>query len=244
MKKNFSPLVSVVIPTFQEKSNITSIIKKTKKIAKIYDLEIIVADGGSSDGTVTLAKKAGADVVLEFPWKRGKGIDFWEACLNARGKYIVQIDADHQFDPEQIPLFVESLKSGADVAIANRDYSEALLLRTLGNHIVSILASIVLKRRIYDMLAGFKAIRKDVLLPLKLKEKSFMYEVELVAKAVRMGFKLDQIPVSYKKRMREVSQVNLVKDGLLQLKSVIYYGLLVPPPALKKQSTSLKETVI
>lgn len=236
MKKDFSPLVSIVIPTFQEKSNITSIIKKTKKIAKFYDLEIIVADGGSNDGTAKLAKKAGADVILEFPRKRGKGIDFWEACLHSRGKYIIQIDADHQFDPGQIPLFVESLKSGADVAIANRDYSEALLLRTLGNHIVSILASIVLKKRIYDMLAGFKAIRKDVLLSLQLEEKGFMYEVELVAKAVRMGFKLDQIPVSYKKRMREASQVNLVKDGVRQVRSVIYYGLLASlPPLLKKR---------
>lgn len=235
MKKNFSPLVSIVIPTFQEKSNITSIIKKTKKIAKFYDIEIIIADGGSKDGTAKLAKKAGVDVILEFPGQRGKGIDFWEACQFVKGEYIVQIDADHQFDPGQIPLFVESLKSGADVAIASRDHSKALLLRTLGNHIVSILASVVLKKRIYDMLAGFKAIRKDVLLSLQLHEKSFMYEVELVAKAVRMGFKLDQIPVSYKKRVREVSQVNLVKDGFRQVKSVIYYGLLVPPPILKRQ---------
>lgn len=203
-------------------------------MSKFYNLEIIVADGGSNDGTAKLAKKAGADLVLEFPRKRGKGIDFWEACQVAKGEYIVQIDADHQFDPGQIPLFIESLKSGADVTIASRDHKEAILVRTLGNHIVSILASIVLRRRIYDMLAGFKALKKEVLLSLKLQEKSFMYEVELVAKAVRMGYRLNQIPVSYKRRAREFSQVNLIRDGLKQMRSVIYYGLLISPPTLKK----------
>lgn len=231
MKKSRSPLLSIIIPTFQEKENITSIIKKTQKVSRFYDLEIIVADGGSNDGTVELAKKAGVDKVLEFPKKRGKGIDFWEACQSARGKYIIQIDADHQFDPAEIPLFIEALESGFDIAIANRDYKEALFFRTLGNHIVSILATVVLGRRIYDILAGFKGMQRDALLSLQLREKGFMYEVELVVKAVRMGFKLAQIPVSYKKRLREVSQVNLIKDGLKQMNSVIYYGLLVKPPS-------------
>ena len=228
MKK---PLVSIVIPTYQEAGNIEEMVRRTKKLSKLYPLEIIVVDGGSKDGTPDIAEKAGATKVIRFPAKRGKGLDLWEAFQIAKGDYIIEIDADLQFDPEQIPLFINAFEKGADVVIARREnYKQSPLWRTIGNRSLSLLTTIILTYPIHDVLAGFKAARRDVMLSLKLQEKGFMYESEIVIKAVRMGYKLAQIPVRYKRRMRENSQVSLVKDGLRFARSIIYFGLIVPPP--------------
>lgn len=225
------PLLSIVIPTYQEAGNIGEMVTRTKKLSKLYNLEIIVVDGGSKDGTPGIAEKAGATKVIRFSAKRGKGVDLWDAFQIAKGDYIIEIDADLQFDPEQIPLFVKAFEEGADVVIATRkNYKESPLWRTIGNRLLSLLTSIVLLYGINDVLAGFKAAKKDVMLSLKLQEKGFMYESEIVVKAVRMGYKLIQIPVRYRRRMRENSQVSLVKDGLRFVRSIIYFGLIVPPP--------------
>lgn len=225
------PLISIIIPTYQEAGNIGEMVKRTKKLSKLYSIEIIVVDGGSKDRTPDIAQKAGADKVIRFPSKRGKGIDFWEACQVARGDYIIEIDADLQFDPEQIPLFMEAFKEGADVVIATREnYKQSPIWRTIGNRSLSLLTSIVLMYPVHDVLAGFKAARKEVMLSLNLKEKGFMYESEIVVKAVRMKYKLAQIPVRYKRRMKENSQVSLIKDGLRFARSILYFGLIVPAP--------------
>lgn len=232
MKK---PLVSIVIPTYHEAGNIGEMVRRTKKLAKLYPMEVIVVDGGSKDGTPDIAEKAGADRVIRFPTKRGKGVELWEAFQVAKGDYIIEIDADLQFDPEQIPLFLNAFEKGAEVVIARREnYKESPLWRTIGNRSLSLLTTIVLMYPIHDVLAGFKAAKRDVMLSLKLQEKGFMYESEIVVKAVRMKYKLSQVPVKYKRRMRENSQVSLVKDGLRFARSIIYFGLIVPPPPRQK----------
>lgn len=228
MKK---PKISIVIPTYHEAGNIGEMVRRTKKLSKLYPIEIIVVDSGSKDGTPDIAQKTGATKVIRFPNKRGKGVDLWDAFQIAKGEYIIEIDADLQFDPEQIPLFIKAFENGADVVIARREnYKESPLWRTIGNRSLSLLASIVLMYPIHDVLAGFKAARRDVMLSLKLQERGFMYESEIVVKAVRMKYKLAQVPVRYKRRMRENSQVSLIKDGLRFVRSILYFGLIVPPP--------------
>lgn len=228
---NKRPLISVVIPTFHEASNIGQMVKRTKKLSKLYSMEIIVVDGDSRDGTPDIAQKAGATTVIRFHSKRGKGSDLWDAFKIAKGEYIIEIDADLQFDPEQIPLFVKAFQNGADVVIAEREnYKQSPLWRTFGNRFLSFLTTLVLMYPIHDVLAGFKAAKREVMLSLDLREVGFMYESEIVVKAVRMGYKLTQVPVRYKRRMRENSQVSLVKDGLRFVKSILYFGLIVPPP--------------
>ena len=225
------PLFSVIIPTYNEAGNISEMVKRTKRLSKLYPMEIIVVDGGSKDKTPDLAEEAGATRVIRFPTKRGKGLDLWKAFKITKGKYIIEIDADLQFDPEQIPLFVKAFEEGAEVVIASRDnYKQSPLWRTVGNRLLSFLTSFVLMYKIHDVLAGFKAAKREVMLSLDLKEKGFMYESEIVVKSIRMGYKLAQIPVRYKRRMRESSQVSLIKDGLRFVRSIIYYGLIIPPP--------------
>ncbi len=215
------PKVSIVIPTYNEQETIGDIIRDIKKFCKKYPHEIIVSDGGSTDNTVILARREKVKVI-QNPGKKGKGIDFWKGAQKAAGEYIVQIDADYQFSPKEIPLFIKALENGADIAIAHRiDQSVAPLIRTFGNWIQSFLTSILIQKRIYDTFAGFKAIKKSVLEDIKIEDHHFGYEAEIVIKGIRKGYRLVQIPVSYKMREAGESQVNLVINGLLNVKSII-----------------------
>lgn len=223
------PKVSIILPTYNESRTIEKIITDIQKLKKIFSLEIIVTDGGSKDNTVNLARRKKVQV-LSFPKKRGKGKDFWEAAQVAKGLYTIQIDADYQFLPSEIPLLVEALDNGVDIAIGNRiDHGDAPFIRTFGNWALSFIVSVVLGRRIHDALAGFKAIRTPVLLSLKLTEPHFGYEAETVIKSVRMGYALKEVPVSYTRRNQGASQVNSLKDGLLILIAILKARILPLP---------------
>ena len=212
--------VSVILPTYNESATISKIIHEIKLLNKLYVLEIIVVDGNSSDNTVELARKEKV-IVMARDKKYGKGADFWHASQKATGDYIVQIDADCQFLPSEIPLLVTALIQGADVAIARRvSHSDAPYIRTLGNYIFASITTILIGKRIYDVVAGFKAFRRQALLSLSLKDPHFGYEGEIVLKAVRMGYKLAQVPVRYRARLSGQSQVSPLRDGLLTIWSL------------------------
>ena len=118
MKNN--KLVSIILTSYNEEKNIGRTIKDCQTLKKYFPVEIIVADAASKDKTVQIAKKMKVDRIIRFPFKRGKGADFWAGGLLATGDYIVQIDTDHQFQPNEIPLFIHALDKGADVVIGTR----------------------------------------------------------------------------------------------------------------------------
>lgn len=216
-----TPKVSIILPTYNEEETIVQIIKDIKKLQKLFTIEIIVADGGSKDKTAELAKNENVKVI-RFKKKRGKGKDFWEAALQAKGEYTVQIDADYQFLPSEIPLMIGKLDHGADIAIGKRiDHGKAPLIRTFGNYFLTLITSIVVGRKIGDTLAGFKAIKTKKLHALKLKEPHFGYEAETVIKSIRLKYKLEEVPVNYTRRNKGISQVNSFRDGFLILGSII-----------------------
>src|SRR3990167_823639 len=113
-------LVSIILTSYNEEKNIGKTIKDCQALKKFFPIEIIVADAASKDKTIEIARRMKVDRVLRFPFKRGKGADFWAGGLIAKWDYIVQIDTDHQFQPNEIPSFVEALEKGADVVIGTR----------------------------------------------------------------------------------------------------------------------------
>ncbi len=222
--KKIIPKVSIILPTYNEEKSIGKMIRQINTMKKNYTYEIVVADGGSQDRTVEIAKKEKA-IVFEFGKKRGKGIDFRDAALKSNGEYIVQIDADYQFRPTEIQLLVNALDKGADIAIGKRkNQADAPFVRTLGNFLLSVATSIACGRYITDSLAGFKAIRRNKFTKLKIKERHFGYEAETVIKSVRLKYKLVEVPVSYTRRNTGHSQVSPIKDGALILQSIIKAG--------------------
>lgn len=227
MNMKTNKLVSIILTSYNEEKNIGRTIKDCQKLKKDFPIEIIVVDAASKDNTIEIAKRAKVDRILRFPFKRGKGADFWAGGLIAKGDYIIQIDTDHQFQPNEIPLFVEALKKGADVVIGTRfdggtiEKGSVTFRNLFGNWIMSGTTSIACGRRITDVMAGFKGFKKNAFLALDLKERHFEYEAETVVKAVRMDMNLIQIPITYTKRVGGASGIRALRDGFNVLKAVI-----------------------
>ena len=220
-------LVSIILTSFNEELNIENIIRDCQKLKSLFPIEIILVDAASKDKTVEIAKKLKVDRVIRFPFKRGKGADFWAGGLIANGDYIVQIDTDHQFQPSEIPLFVDALKKGAEVVIGTRfgggniEKGSVTFRNLLGNWIMSNVTSLASGKKITDVMAGFKAFKRDALLALDLKERHFEYEAEVVTKACKMDMKLIQIPITYTKRRGGISGIKAVRDGFNVIKAII-----------------------
>jgi len=217
--------VSIIIPAYNEEKNLPHIISHLKELSG-YRLEIIVVDDGSSDGTAEIARNLDVKVISYKP-NRGKGAAFREAIPYVTGKYVVQIDADHQFQPSDIPFLLKSLTGGNDIVFGSRfkggkvEKGAITRLSLLGNWLMSLAASIFSGRRVYDVMAGFKAFRSDKLRALNLKCDHFGYEAEILVRAGGMGYKIDEVPISHTRRIDGKSNVKKIRDGVRVLYTII-----------------------
>ena len=176
MKKK---LISIILTSYNEERNIAQTIRDCKALKKFFPIEIIVSDAASKDKTVEIAKRLKVDRIIRFPFKRGKGADFWAGGLASTGDYIIQIDTDHQFQPNEIPLFVKALDEGADAVIGTRfsggkiEKGSITFKNYFGNWVMSAATSIACGKRITDVMAGFKGFTKKAFLALYFKKKKF-----------------------------------------------------------------------
>jgi len=211
------PKVSVVIPAYNEEKNIKETINRVKKTNPNY--EIIVVDDGSKDKTTEIAKKTGVKV-FKFKKNKGKGAAFRKGIHESSGEIIVQVDADSQFPPEDIPKLIEPLLKGkADVTFGSRFLKEstieegALSFRNkIANKVDSFLASLFSGIKITDVQAGFKAFTKEALEKINFQEDSFAYEPEIAILASKRGLRIVEVPVHYKIRSGGKSNIKIIRD--------------------------------
>jgi len=231
-KRNTKPFVSVMIAALNEEKNIERTIKETLKVKKKYKLEILVIlDSKTTDNTAGVAKKAGAKVIQTGKWL-GKGAALRLALPSAKGNIIVQMDADYQFMPYDIPKLVEPLLNGYDVALGSRyekggnpEKGSVTGLRYIGIYLLSLLTSAFCGQRITDMLAGFKAFKKDVLEDIDMQINHYGYEAEVIIKAAQKHYRIICVPIDYKTRVKGDSKLIPIKDGFLFLKTILSVGL-------------------
>lgn len=222
------PFISIIIPTFNEEDNIAGIIRRVKQLKKSYRLEIVVVDAGSTDKTVSVSKQAGVDKLLTFKKRRGKGVDFWQAVQVASAPIIVQIDADGQFLPEEIPVFVSPIVNqkaqvvwGSRFLLPKIEKGAMSLLFRLAHVVLSTATSLAAGTKVTDVMAGFKAFKTNELKKLKLETPHFGYEAEVIIKAARRKLKVEEVAISYRKRERGTTSISAFNDGLLVLSTII-----------------------
>lgn len=230
-QKGKKPLVSILIPAYNEEKNIHKIIQdclKTKDY--IIDLLVIV-DNKTTDGTEIAAKKAGARV-MRLGTGAGKGEVVKLAIPYLKGDYIIQIDADYQFLPVEIPKLISPLINDYDVTLGTRyqagakvEKDSVTFLKRIGSFFLSTTVSIFAKQSITDVMAGFKGFKSSALKNINPQTNHFGYEAELVIKAAQKKYKILNVPITYKKRDSGNSSVHLLKHGLLTLNTILKTGL-------------------
>ena len=184
--------VSIVVPTFEEKENIPLLFERIFKVFKISKIngEIIVVDDDSQDGTANVVKEYCKKYPIKLIVRKGeKGLA--SACVEgfkvAKGDVIIVMDADLQHPPEKIPTLIDTIKDGADIAIASRyieggTTGEWDLSRKVVSKGASALANLLFKeiKGIKDQQSGFFAFKKKVIEGVKLKPKGYKILLEIL----------------------------------------------------------------
>lgn len=191
---------AAIIPVYNEAAAIASVLAETPR-----DLvsELIVVDGGSHDGTQAVARAAGATVIQQ----RGSG--YGDACLSGAlhtdAELLVFLDGDYSDPPAAIPSLLAPLRSGrADLVLGARTAQMqpgALPLHAqLGNRL-----AVVLLRRLFGIhitdLPSFKAIRRQDLLALAIKDTRYGWTAELIARSAARGLRIEEAPIAYRLRI-------------------------------------------
>jgi glycosyltransferase involved in cell wall biosynthesis len=218
--------VSIVIPCLNEAESIGQCVNAAQRVLDEHGLEgeVLVVDNGSDDGSGVLAGLAGARVVDEP--RRGYGSAYLAGFAEARGDYIVMIDADLTYDFVEIPRFVRELDAGAELVMGNRmdavQPGAMPLLSRLGNPLMSRFLNLLFRTPVRDTWCGLRAFRREVLPVLGLQATGMEFASEMVIRASRADLEIRELPISLHPREGE-SKLSPFRDGWRSLRLMLVY---------------------
>ena len=217
--------ITVLIPVFNEVHTIELILKKIIE-NKNLELEIIVIDDNSSDGTYELLEK----IINKYQIKliknsinKGKGFSIREGLKLATGKIIIIQDADLEYDPTDYNKLISPiLKDKADVVYGTRfsgsgERKVHFFWHTIANQILTFLCNIKTNLNLTDMECGYKAFKTEIMKNISLKEDRFGFEPEITIKLARNKSSFYEVSVNYYGRSYEEGKKIKFKDALRAL---------------------------
>ena len=222
------PLLSVVMPAYNERDTIEEIIRRV--LAVPVRLELIVVDDASTDGTRDILQALARTLpmtVLSQPQNRGKGAALRAGFAAVRGDIVVIQDADLEYSPEEYPSLIELICAGrADVVYGSRfigRHRAFLFTHYLGNRVLTGLTNVLYNTMLTDMETCFKAMRVDVLRSMTLRSDRFGIEPELTAKIFKRGYRVYEVPITYDGRGYEEGKKITWKDGVAAVWTLLKY---------------------
>jgi glycosyltransferase involved in cell wall biosynthesis len=205
----------VIIPTLNEAQSICHVLQE---IAVHGVDEVIVVDGGSTDGTTALARSQGARVVQELA--RGYGRACAAGAAAARGDILLFLDGDGADDPRHIPDLLAPIQAGqADLVLGSRLTRSAMpgampWHQRFGNHLAAYLIQWLYHLSLTD-LGTFRAIGRTALLELRMREMTYGWPTEMIVKAARRGLRIAEIPVAHRPRLGGRSKISGTLPGTI-----------------------------
>lgn len=201
--------VIVFLPAYNEEESIAEVIKKVpRNIHPNVDVKILVIDDGSTDRTVDVAMRAGADYVLKLGQNRGLGAAVragLKECYRLGADIAVMIDADNEYPANEIPNILEPIFAGkADYVMGSRflgNINGMKLHRRLGNYCFTFLQSLLLRRWIYDGQSGMRAFSRQVLEHAEIIH-DYNYAQVITLNIIRKGFRMMEVPINYQVRTK------------------------------------------
>lgn len=187
--------IFIVIPAFNEARRIDDVLEGLKKVS----LPVIVVDDGSKDSTFEKAKKHKV-IVLRHKVNLGKGAALKTGCevaIALGADAVIMMDSDGQHKAEDLPKFVEKIRSGRfDIIFGARNINRSIpLVRFLGNKFAVIFISMLFKIYISDLICGYRAITKKAYSKMMLKSADYGIETEMVTKTAQLHLRYCEIPV-------------------------------------------------
>jgi glycosyltransferase involved in cell wall biosynthesis len=194
--------LTVVLPCLNERETVVVCVQKAVAAIEKAGIhgEVLVADNGSTDGSVELAQSAGARVVNVD--QRGYGNALRGGIHAARGTYVLMADSDDSYDFNHIPRFVEQLRNGSDLVMGNRflggirDGAMPPLHRYLGNPVLTAIGRLFFHSPARDFHCGIRAFRKDSYERMDIRSTGMEFASEMVVKASLLRMKVSEVPTT------------------------------------------------
>jgi len=213
--------LSILMPVYNERVTLTSAVKEVLNVDFPCEIELVIVDDGSTDGTRDLYPSLSDDprVTIHLHERnQGKGAAIRTAAMVATGDYVIMCDADLEYLPSEIPsLLAPVIARQAEVVYGTRTfgshnaYSYAYVL---GNKGVTTFANVLFNCYISDLETCFKLIPTALYRELDIRETGFGMEAEVTGKLLRLGHRPFEVPISYKARTREAGKKLTWRDGV------------------------------
>ena len=219
-----SPLISIIVPVFNEAGTVASVIDRLLKIDLPSPREIIVVNDGSTDGTRAALENMTpnpAVSVIHGDRNRGKGHAVRSGLARSRGSVVAIQDADLELDPAQLTELVAPVLGGdADVIYGSRFLSptNAPFMTIAGNKLLTSLTNVLFGSSLTDMETCYKVMRGDIARSLQLSADRFDIEPEITARLLLGGHRIVERPVRFRARSRSAGKKMRWRDGWMALR--------------------------
>jgi len=221
--------LSIVVPVYNEIQGIASVLQRLKEVP-IHEKEIVVVDDGSTDGTREYLRGLQDPEIHVFfqPRNTGKGGAVRRGVHEATGEYVVIQDADLEYDPMDLaPMFRLITEGQAEVVYGSRirGHGEFLKSSYYANRFLTLLTNVLYGARLTDMETCYKMMPREVYLRLRIRANRFDMEPEITAKLLRYGYRIVEVPISYRGRTRGEGKKIGWRDGLQAIWTLVKYRI-------------------
>jgi glycosyltransferase involved in cell wall biosynthesis len=226
--------LTVVIPVYNEAATVETLLRRVREVP--LELEIIVVDDGSTDGTRSvLAPLEGSliDRLILHEKNAGKGAALRTGFKHATGDVVVVQDADMEYDPHELPMLLRPILIGkADAVYGSRflggPHRVLFFWHSVGNRVLTILSNMFTDLNLTDMETCYKMVRRELLQSLPLSANRFGIEPELTARLAQAGARIYEMQISYDGRSYAEGKKIGWKDGFSALWCIWKYNVFPP----------------
>ncbi len=213
-------MLSILMPVYNERERVERAIAEVLATELPTDVELIVIDDGSTDGTgeILRAGSWGERVrLVEHAHNQGKGAAIQTGLTHARGELAAIFDADLEYDPSDLGLLAAPLLDGrANACFGVRafdGYTSHSFLFVLGNKAVTLACNVLFNVYLHDIMTCHKMLRTEIFRSLPLHSAGFAIEPEITARLVQRGERIFELPVHYRARSNEEGKKLTARDG-------------------------------
>jgi len=223
--------VSVVIPCLNEANSLAYCVDKARKALQEAGIsgEVVVADNGSTDGSIAIAEEHGARVIRVA--QRGYGAALRAGIAGACGPFIIMGDADDSYDFSDVPRFVEKLREGNDIVMGNRFRGEIKpgamppLHKYFGNPGLTAVLNTLFHARIGDGYCGMRGFTRSLYDRLDLRSSGMEFALEMVIKSAQIGARVAEIPIIlWPDKRGRAPHLRSFRDGWRSLRFMLLYA--------------------
>ena len=214
--------LSILMPVYNEIERVEEALRETLAVELPCPFEIVVVDDGSTDGTTDFLRNGEwpENVRIHYHEKnQGKGAAVRTALTEARLRYAAIFDADLEYDPRDLAVLLEPLRTDENVHVVYGirtfdGYTSHSLLYVLGNKGVTLAANVLFNVYIHDLMTCHKAMYTETFRSLPLRTHGFDIEPEITAHLLQRGERIYEVPVRYRARSFEEGKKLTAVDGL------------------------------